>query len=126
MGVFYGDGTFLGSVAATPAAHGAAFDARHGLVYAPAAAGLMSFKPGACEPPPDNLRFAGGMSVYIVPLLGAALFLVWYARRPKDRVPTGPTWEDLQKEDLANERERMRALEDSIFGPLSEGLTPEP
>ena len=27
---------------------------------------------------------------------------------------------------VANERERMRALEDSIFGPLSEGLTPEP
>ena len=35
VGVFYGDATFLGSVAATPAAHGAAFDSAHGLVYAP-------------------------------------------------------------------------------------------
>ena len=126
VGVFYGDGRFLGSVAATPEAHGAAFDARRGLVYAPGAAGLMSFAPGACEPPPDGARFAGGMAVFVVPLFAAALFLVWYARRPKDREPAGPTYEQLRHEDLENERRRMLELEDSIFGPINQGLTPEP
>jgi YVTN family beta-propeller protein len=126
VGVFYGDGTFLGSVAATPAAHGAAFDVRHGLLYAPAALGLMSFAPGACEPPPDGVRFAGGMSFFVVPLLAAALFLVWYARRPKNREPDGPTYEQLRQQDLEHERERMREFEDSMFGPVNQGLTPEP
>ena len=45
VGVFYGDGGFLGSVAATPQAHAAVFDIAHGVVYAPGTAGLMSFAP---------------------------------------------------------------------------------
>jgi len=121
VGVFYGDGTYLGSVASDPAAHGAAFDVRHGLIYAPGVAGLMSFVPGACEPPPDGLKFAAGMFVYTAPLLAFALFLVWYARRKRDGGPARPTWEELQKEDLANERERMRALEDAMLGPQPAG-----
>jgi len=125
VGVFYGDGTFLGSVVSTPAAHGAAFDAARGLVYAPGAAGLMSFTPGACEPPADWMKFAAGMSVFAVPLFAFALFLIWYARRMGRSRSAGPTWEDLQKEDMANERERMLALEDAIFGPLNQDLRPE-
>lgn len=117
VNVLYGDGRLVGSVGGTPATHGAAFDAAHGLVYAPSAAGLMSFAPGACEPPPDGFKFAAGIAVYMAPLLAFALFLVWYARRLRNPPPARPTYEDLQKEDLANERERMRALEDAIFGP---------
>ena len=118
VGVFYGDGGFLGSVAATPQAHAAVFDTAHGVVYAPGTAGLMSFAPPVCEPPPDWLKFAGGMSVFAVPLLGLALFLILYARRlrrPRER--TKPTFRDLQEQDLETERERMRALEDGILGP---------
>ncbi|TMD76068.1 MAG: hypothetical protein E6I82_04000 [Chloroflexi bacterium] len=66
------------------------------------------------------------MSFFVVPLFAAALFLVWYARRPKNREPAGPTYEQLRHEDLENERRRMLELEDSIFGPINQGLTPEP
>ena len=54
IGVFAGDGSFIGSVPATSSAHAAAFDSVHGLVYAPGPAGLMSFAPAACAPPPDG------------------------------------------------------------------------
>jgi len=119
IGVFAGDGSFIGSVPATSSAHAAAFDSAHGLVYAPGPVGLMSFAPAACAPPPDWLRFVGGLSVFAVPLLLAALFLVLVARALARRRAGlgGPTSEELQAEDLAFERERMRALEDGILGP---------
>jgi len=119
IGVFAGDGSFIGSVPATSAAHAAAFDSVHGLVYAPGPAGLMSFAPAACAPPPDWLRFVGGLSVFAVPLLLAALFLVLVARALARRRAGlgGPTYQELQAEDLEFERERMRALEDGILGP---------
>lgn len=130
VGVFDGDGTFVGSVTATPKAHGAAFDA-HGLVYAVGAAGLMSFSPSACEPPPEWLKFLGGVSVFALPLLAAALFLYLYARRRMGQTPShgedGPSFRELQQEDLATERERMRAFEDAVLGPpLSPGMQTEP
>ncbi|TMF97111.1 MAG: hypothetical protein E6I04_08410 [Chloroflexi bacterium] len=119
IGVFAGDGSFIGSVPATSSAHAAAFDSAHGLVYAPGPVGLMSFAPAACAPPPDWLRFVGGLSVFAVPLLLATLFLVLVARALARRRAGlgGPTYEELQAEDLEFERERMRALEDGILGP---------
>ena len=119
IGVFAGDGSFIGSVPATSSAHAAAFDSVHGLVYAPGPAGLMSFAPAACAPPPDWLRFVGGLSVFAVPLLLAALLLVLVARALARRRAGlgGPTYQELQAEDLEFERERMRALEDGILGP---------
>jgi hypothetical protein len=119
IGVFAGDGSFIGSVPATSSAHAAAFDSVHSLVYAPGPAGLMSFAPAACAPPPDWLRFVGGLSVFAVPLLLAALFLVLVARALARRRAGlgGPTYQELQAEDLEFERERMRALEDGILGP---------
>ena len=130
VGVFDGSGTFIGSVAATPKAHAAAFDAAHGFVYVAGATGLMSFAPPMCVPPPDWLKFLGGVSVFAVPLLAAALFLYLYARRRMGRASRGdegPSFHDLQQEDLAMERERMRAFEDSVLGPaLSPGMRPEP
>ena len=119
IGVFAGDGSFIGSVPATSSAHAAAFDTVHGLVYAPGPVGLMSFAPAACAPPPDWLRFVGGLSVFAVPLLLAALFLVLVARALARRRAGlgGPTYRELQAEDLEFERERMRALEDGILGP---------
>lgn len=119
IGVFAGDGRFLGSVSSTPSAHAAVYDDAHGVVYAPGPAGLMSFAPVQCEPPPEWLKFAGGLSLFALPLVGLAVFLVWYARRLRrgPRAPSGPTDDDLREEDLALERERMRALEDSILGP---------
>ena len=119
IGVFAGDGSFIGSVPATSSAHAAAFDTVHGLVYAPGPVGLMSFAPAACAPPPDWLRFVGGLSVFAVPLLLAALFLVLVARALARRRAGlgGPTYQELQAEDLEFERERMRALEDGILGP---------
>ena len=129
VGVFDGDGTFVGSVAATPKAHAPAFDA-HGLVYATGATGMMSFAPSACEPPPEWLKFVGGLSVFAVPLMAAALFLYLYARRRLGRATAeddGPSFYDLQQEDLATERERMRAFEDAVLGPpLSPEMQPEP
>ena len=90
----------------------------------------MSFAPPMCVPPPDWLKFLGGVSVFAVPLLAAALFLYLYARRRMGRASRedeGPSFHDLQQEDLAMERERMRAFEDSVLGPpLSPGMRPEP
>jgi hypothetical protein len=120
VGVFGGDGTFIGSVASTPTAHAAAFDDAHGLIYTVGAAGLMSLSPSACLPPPAWLKFVGGLSVFVVPLIAAALFLLWYARRAR-RDPSERKVErshhDLQQEDLAFERERMQAFEDAVLGP---------
>jgi len=129
VGVFDGDGTFVGSVAATPKAHAPAFDA-HGLVYAAGATGMMSFAPSACEPPPEWLKFVGGLSVFALPLMAAALFLYLYARRRLGHATAeddAPSFYDLQQEDLATERERMRAFEDAVLGPpLSPDMQPEP
>ena len=129
VGVFDGVGTFIGSVAATPKAHAPAFDAR-GLVYAAGATGMMSFAPSACEPPPEWLKFVGGLSVFALPLMAAALFLYLYARRRQGHATVeddGPSFYDLQQEDLATERERMRAFEDAVLGPpLSPEMQPEP
>jgi hypothetical protein len=120
IGIFGGDGSYIGSVASTPNASAAAFDSAHGLIYAVGANGLMSLAPGACLPPPGWLKFVGGLAVFVVPLIAAAVFLVWYARRVR-RGPGKPTnersYHDLQQEDLAFERERMMALEEGIFGP---------
>jgi DNA-binding beta-propeller fold protein YncE len=119
VGVFYGDGSFIGSVASSPNAHAAAFDSSHGVVYAPGPAGLMSFAPEACAPPPDWLKFLGGLSIFAVPMLAFGLFLVLYARRRQTRrdEPAGPTLRELQEQDMEMERERMRSLEDGILGP---------
>jgi outer membrane protein assembly factor BamB len=119
VGVFDGDGHFLAQVQSSDSAHGAVIDDRTGVVYALSSVGMLSFRPSACAPPPDWLKFAGGMTAYLVPLVAFAGFLVWYARRPRrdPKTPAGPTWEDLQREDLAAEQERMRALEDAIYGP---------
>ena len=125
MSAFYGDGHLIGSVSGTPVTHGAAFDAQHGVVYAPAAAGLLSFAPGACEPPPDGLRFAGGMSFFLAPLLAFALFLYLYARHRRRGGPKRLTYEELRKQDMETERERMLELEDSILGPVNQEWRPE-
>jgi hypothetical protein len=118
IGVFSGDGRFIGSVSSTPSAHAAVYDDAHGVVYAPGPAGLMSFAPVQCEPPPDWMKFAGGLSLFAIPFAGFALFLTLYARRRRRRGgPGGPTMQELREEDLAMERERMRALEDGILGP---------
>ncbi len=117
VGVFSGSGEFIGSVAATPKAHAAAFDGAHGLVYAPGNEGLMSFAPADCAPPPDWLQFLGGLSIFGVPMLVLILIPVLYAKRMRlPRDPAKPTFRDLVKEDLEAERERMRALEDGILG----------
>ena len=126
VGVFAGDGQFIGSVGASPTTSHAVFDDARGVIVAPTAAGLLSLNPGACLPPPNWLKFAGSVSVFAIPLAAAALFLVMYARRvdrPKVNSEPQPTFRDLQREDLALERERMRAFEDSILGPE---LSPEP
>jgi hypothetical protein len=119
VGVFYGDGRFMAQVQTSAKAHGAVIDDRTGVVYALSAVGILSFSPAACAPPPDWLKFAGGMSIFLLPLMAFAGFLVWYARRPRHDAPAGPTWEQLQADDLEAERERIRALEDSIYGPQS-------
>jgi len=121
VGVFDGDGRFLAQVQTSDSAHGAVIDDRTGVVYALSAVGMLSFSPSACAPTPDWLNFAGGMSVFLAPLIAFAVFLVWYARRRPNHDPNAtarPTWEELQREDLAAEHERMRALEDAIYGPL--------
>lgn len=119
VGVFTGGGAFVGSVAASPVAHAAVYDDAHGVVYAPGKGGLMSFAPAVCAPPPDWLRFAAGLSVFAVPLLAAIGLLVVYAwtRQRRRNRPSGPTYDDLVEEDLAFERERMRVLEEGMFGP---------
>ena len=122
VGVFDGSGRFVGMVAASPSAHGAVFDDRTGLLYAVSTTGLLSFSPAACAPPPGWLTFAGGVAFYAVPLALFGLFLVYYARR-KSRIdpkaPRPPTAEELRAEDLAAEEERIRAIEDAIYGPQS-------
>jgi DNA-binding beta-propeller fold protein YncE len=125
VSAFYGDGHLIGSVSGTPVTHGAAFDAQHGLVYAPAAAGLLSFAPGACEPPPDGLRFAGGMSFFLAPLAVFALFVFLFARHRRRGGPKRLTYEELRKQDMETERERMLELEDSILGPPNHEWRPE-
>lgn len=123
IGVMDGQGQFVGSVAASPNARGAVFDDASGLVYGVGAAGLLSFSPAACAPPPDWLTFSGGAAFYATPLLLFVIFCVWYARRRARRDPhaqAGPTWKQLRAEDLAAERERIRALEDAIYGPIVE------
>lgn len=118
VSLFAGSGDFLGSVTASPKAHAAVMDDAHGLVYAPGNSGLVSFAPAACPPTPDWLSFAGGFSMFAVPFAALVLVLVVYARRMgRPRGVKGPTMLDLHKEDRAAEHERMRALEDSIFGP---------
>jgi hypothetical protein len=79
----------------------------------------MTFLPSACAPPPDWLKFLGGISFFATPFLAFGLFLFMYARRQRERArgPARPTWHQLQEEDLAAERERMRALEDAMLGP---------
>jgi streptogramin lyase len=129
VGLFSGDGAFIGSVASTPAARAVAFDATHSLVYAAGSSGLMSLAPSACLPPPDWLKFLGGLSAFVVPLLAAALFLLLYARRRigHRHAAAEPSFRDLQEQDLEMERERMRAFEDSVLGaPVNPGLQPEP
>ena len=119
VGVFAGDGRFIGSVSSVSTAHAAVYDEAHGLVYAPGAAGLMTFAPGQCEPPPEWLQFAGGMSIFAVPFIAAVVFLVLYARRLRrgPTTPKGPTDRELREQDFAHEVERMRALEEGILGP---------
>jgi hypothetical protein len=119
IGVFDGSGRFLGAASASEKSHAAVFDDAHGLVYAPASTGLMTFAPAACTPPPDWLKFLGGLSFFVTPLLALGLFLYMYARRRRERLsgPARPTWRQMQEEDLAAERERMRALEDAMLGP---------
>jgi hypothetical protein len=123
VGVFDGDGQFVAQVQSSPNAHGAVINDSTGVVYAASAVGLLSFTPAACAPPPEWLSFAGGMSVYLTPLIAFGLFLFLYARRRSRRDPNAPrssTWEQLQAEDLEAERERIRALEDAIYGPQPE------
>ena len=127
VGLFMGDGEFIGVVSAPPTAHAAAFDSAHGLVYAPGPSGLMSIAPAACTPPPRWLKFAGGLSVFALPLMAVALLLVVYARRKSSARQAEPSFRELQERDLAMERERMRALEDSMFGPqVNPRVRPEP
>ncbi|HKC19116.1 MAG TPA: YncE family protein [Candidatus Dormibacteraeota bacterium] len=121
VGVYTGDARFVGMVASSPEAHGAVFDDRTGLLYAVSKAGLLSFSPAACAPPPDWLTFTGGAAVFFVPMALFGLFLISYARRRSQIASSGkrpPTWDELQREDLASERARIRDLEDAIYGPL--------
>jgi hypothetical protein len=119
VGAFGGDGHFIASVSSTPNVHAAVYDEGHGVVFAPAPAGLMSFAPAQCAPPPDWLRFTGGLSLFAVPASAFVLFLFLYARRlrrePVER--SRPSDRELRAQDLALEIERMRELEDGILGP---------
>lgn len=120
VGVFTGDARFMGMVSSSPEAHGAVFDDATGVVYAVSKTGLLSFSPAACAPLPDWVTFLGGLSVFAMPLAVFGLFLVWYARRRSRIGPKAPkpvTREQLLREDFDAERERMRELEDAIYGP---------
>jgi len=119
VGVFGGDGSFLGSVPADPTAHAAVFDAASGRVFAPAAAGLMSFLPSACAPAPFWLDTASHLSIFAAPVLVVSLVLFLYARtrnRPSAPSERGPKWRQ-RVDDIAEERARMRALESAILDP---------
>lgn len=123
VGVFSGDARYMGMVAASQNSHGAVFDDSTGLVYAVSTNGLLSFSPATCAPPPDWLTFLGGSSVFIAPLAAFGLFVAWYARRRSRIDPKAPkrkTADQLQREDIEAERERMRELEDAIYGPLDD------
>ncbi|HET7467715.1 MAG TPA: YncE family protein [Candidatus Dormibacteraeota bacterium] len=118
IGVYYGDGSFLGSIAVPPIAHGAVIADNDGRVYAPGAAGLTSFAPATCAPPPDWASFLLGLSPFAVPLAVFALILFLYARR-QDRLEASgerpvPAWR-RKLEYLDEERRRMRELEDAIL-----------
>ena len=78
---------------------------------------------------PEWLKFLGGLSIFAVPMMAMAVFLFLFARRrPRPaREEEPPSFHDLQQEDLAFERERMRAFEDDVLGPsISPGIQPEP
>ena len=87
-------------------------------------------RPEPADQIPDWLKFAAGLSVFAVPLLAAAMFLLLYARyrmRPTADAQAQPSFHDLQEQDMALERERMRAFEDAVLGPqVNQGLQPEP
>ena len=118
VGVFDGNGQFLAQVKTSDSAHGAVIDDATGVVYALSAVGVLSFSPSACPPTPGWIPLAGGILMYTLPLAAFGLFLFLYARRrPKPKVE--PTWEQLRADDLAAERERIRELEDAIYGPES-------
>ena len=122
LAIFGGDGTFLGSVPATPQAHSAVFDAASGVVYAPGLTGLMSFQPAACAPTPYWTTTLIHLSIYAAPIAVAALVLFLYARSRdgnRERPKRTPKWRQ-RLEDLAEERERMYALEAAILDPPPE------
>ncbi len=118
VGVLDGDGQFVAQVQTSDSAHGAVIDDATGVVYALSAVGVLSFSPSACAPPPGWLPLVGGILMYTLPLAAFGVFLFMYARR-RPREPRGPTWEQLRADDLAAERERIRDLEDAIYGPES-------
>jgi len=91
VGVFDGDGNFVNTITTDGQSHAAAYDSTHQLVYAPDArtnkGQLLSFSPNACAPPSQWTKFFGGLSLWLIPLALAALFLWRYARRvPRPRV----------------------------------------
>ncbi len=118
VGVLDGDGQFVAQVQTSDSAHGAVIDDATGVVYALSAVGVLSFSPSACAPPPGWLPLVGGILMYTLPLAAFGVFLFMYARR-RPREPRGQTWEQLRADDLAAERERIRDLEDAIYGPES-------
>jgi len=118
VGVLDGDGKFVAQVRSSSSAKGGVFDDSKGVVYAASAVGLLSFSPSSCAAPPDWLSFAGGILLYALPLAAFGVFLYMYARR-RAKAPVGPSWEQLRADDLAAERERIRELEDAIYGPES-------
>ena len=118
LGVFDGTGNFLGSVSAMEKSHAAVFDDAHGFVYAPSAAGLMSFTPAACTPPPEWLKFVGGLR--FLPRRSSPSPLPLHCLRAVSSGPRSARSERRGRscrKDLAAERERMRALEDAMLGP---------
>jgi hypothetical protein len=116
VGVLDGNGQFVAQVQSSPHARAAVFDDSTGMVYAASAVGLLSFSPSSCAPPPDWVPLTGGVLTYTLPLAAFGLFLFIYARR-RANAPVGPSWEDLRADDLAAERQRIRDLEDAIYGP---------
>ncbi|HSS60581.1 MAG TPA: WD40 repeat domain-containing protein [Candidatus Limnocylindrales bacterium] len=123
VGVYAGDGRFVAQVPSSPGAHGAVFDHASGAVYAVGVVGLLYFTPADCAPPPGWLIFAGGLAIYLAPIGALAMLLILYARRMSRRDPSErrPTRDELAREDLIATRERIRAIEDAIFGPEGSG-----
>jgi glutamine cyclotransferase len=116
VGVLDGDGQFVAQVQSSPHARAAVFDDSTGMVYAVSAVGLLSFSPSSCAPPPDWIPLAGGVLTYTLPLAAFGLFLFIYTRR-RAKARVRPSWEQLRADDLAAERQRIRDLEDAIYGP---------